>query len=195
MEGGTSTSDGSIFYKHLRPLSSDSEFRGLRYRQSEGFLMTVFQQVTCARRSEFSLRGFKGSAMTFSSGLETFKLVPMISGMLSQYSSHTWIHIWIHRSWNVAYEFTIMKSYMNSLYEFISEFMIMNNIMKSYVWIHMYEFIYEIMSLNSWLWNHIWHHIADLIFEFSAVKNIVKSWLNSWKWIHIWNHVEFFSLK
>ena len=41
-------------------------------------------------------------------------VVHMNSDMISQYSSYTWIHIWIHRSWNVTYEFMITKSYMNS---------------------------------------------------------------------------------
>ena len=47
---------------------------------------------------------------TLSSGT----LVHLNSGMISRYSSYTWIHIWIHRSWNVTYEFMTMKSYMNS---------------------------------------------------------------------------------
>ena len=42
-----------------------------------------------------------------------------------------------------------MKSYMNSSYEFRYEFMIMKNIMNSYVRIHMYEFISEFILLNS----------------------------------------------
>ena len=110
------------------------------------------------------------------------------SGMISRYSSYTWIHIWIHRSWNVTYEFMIMKSYMNSWYEFRYEFMIMKNIVNSYVRIHMYEFTSEFMLVNSWSWNHIWIHMYEFMCEFSAMNNIVKSWLNFWKWIHIWNH-------
>ena len=42
-----------------------------------------------------------------------------------------------------------MKSYMNSQYEFKYEFMIMKNIVKSYVRICMYEFISEFMLVNS----------------------------------------------
>ena len=41
----------------------------------------------------------------------------------------------------------IMKSY--PLYEFRYEFMIMQNIVKSYVRIHVYEFISEFMLVNS----------------------------------------------
>ena len=43
----------------------------------------------------------------------------------------------------------IMKFYMNSWYELRYEFMIMKNIVKSYVGIHKFEFISEFMLMNS----------------------------------------------
>ena len=118
-------------------------------------------------------------------------LVSIISGMISRYSSYIWMHIWIHKSWNVAYEFMIMKSY--------HKFMIWNHTL---IWVHIWISWIHLWIHRSWriLWNHMskfifmnssmnlccWIHDYAII-EISAMTNIVKSWLNSYKWIHIWN--------
>ena len=101
-------------------------------------------------------------------------LVHMISGMISRYSSYTWIHIWILRSWNVANQFMIMKSYMNTWYEFRYKFVIMKNIV---MWNHISEF--TCMKL----WIQIWIHAA-IICEFI----IMNSCVNSVLWRISWNH-------
>ena len=54
--------------------------------------------------------------------------------------------------------------------------MIMTNILKSYVGIHIFEFIYEFMPFN-----YDYEIVYEFMCEFSAMKNIVKSWLNSCK--------------
>ena len=97
--------------------------------------------------------------------------------LISLYFSYTWIHIWIHRSWNrwnVAYKFMIIKSYVNSWYEFI-------------IWIHDHEKYREIIhqnlymnsSKNSLCWIHIWNHIWI---------HTMDSSLNSVLWRISWNH-------
>ena len=164
-------------------ISRMSSYPGISQYKS-GFGRVSLFQMFKLNVSSSSLSVFTFSSLMFPSGT----LVHLNSGMISRYSSYTWIHIWIHRSWNVTYEFMIMKSYMNSWYEFRYEFMIMKNIVNSYVRIHMYEFTSEFMLVNSWSWNHIWIHMYEFMCEFSAMNNIVKSWLNFWKWIHIWNH-------
>ena len=64
----------------------------------------------------------RGSNLSSALACKTFAL--MKSGMISDILH---LHIWIHRSWSVAYEFMIMKSYMNS-YEYVREFSAVKNI-------------------------------------------------------------------
>ena len=135
--------------------------------------------------SDTKLRPTGTEAPTGSSGT----LVPMISGMISWNSSYTWIQIiWIHRSWNVTYEFMIMKYYI--IHNMNSD---MNSDMNSWSWrilwnhvrIHMYEFIHEFMLEFMIMKSHM-NSNYEFMNEFSAMKNLVILWLKSYKWIHIW---------
>ena len=100
--------------------------------------------------------------------------VPQISYMLSLYFSYSWNLIWIYRSWNVAYEFMIMKYYLNSWLEFRYEVIIMKNIV-NHIRIHTYELVQEFRLLNSYIWSHIWIHV-------------MTSPMNSVTWRISWNH-------
>ena len=53
--------------------------------------------------------------------------------------------------------------------------MTMKNIVKSYVWIHLWIDAIEFTIMNSYMKSYN-KFISG--YEFSAVKNIVKSWLN-----------------
>ena len=94
--------------------------------------------------------------------------------------------------------------------EFICDFIIFfkysdsylnSYVMKCSIRIHDHEEYSKTICQNSYLWIHLRIHDLEFkiiesytnssyepICEFSAVKNIMKSWLNSYKWIHKRNH-------
>ena len=107
---------------------------------------------------------------------------------------------WIDRSWNVANEFMIMKSYMNSdmnswsckkivkIGEIISKFAYKTSSKNSGTWIHTWLrsiYTYEVVYHVSYTWIHSWIHIMNsfmnsLIWRiFWIIHTDMKSWLNS----------------
>ena len=63
-----------------------------------------------------------------------------------------WIHVWIHAS-----EFVIMKSYMNSYFEFIYEQLIQNAELKSYN----VTVTHSGLQVGLWLWRVPWLKLLD----------------------------------
>ena len=93
----------------------------------------------------------------------------MISGMISQYFSYTWIHFWIHR----VMKCSIWIHDHEILYEFINwiDIWIHDHELGRTSWSHMYEFIYGFKPLNLWSWNHV-----------------MNSCVNSVQWRILWYH-------
>ena len=88
--------------------------------------------------------------------------------------------LWIH-DYEIFYEF--IRWIQTQIYDHEDSLKkIVKLCQNSYVWnclkIQDAEIMCSISYMNSY---------NEFVYEFSAMKNIVKSWLNSYKWIHIWN--------